>query len=349
MPRANHKLKERRLSLGLKQSELAARAKVSLRTVGLVENGKNVKPATLEAIANSLRLTVDEIVDEAEDDAFAEPGSILRYVAKFVQPEPMTFCASQFEAGEAIEMMQKYWQEHLARCESYPDADAYRIGCKTLIDKGFEIYRRRYLSIWNRNRSTLCFASRNRERIGVSVIIPVSDEAYENVLTGSWSFMDVTSEHVCDRSQNLIIDSGVEFADRKNGNRRKWSWYNLTDSLRFAVFYQLAVLSHDAAASDFRVISFGASPLNAERLEHNGFSNCNVDMPEFGFPVYEFSNCHDEDSREAHVRRTIASHCVQLFKQLMPSDLGGRAKRQLVRRALRAYQLLLLRSINRAA
>ncbi len=57
-----NKVREERLSLGLSQEELAARAGVHRTYVGMIERAeKNITLTNIEKIAKALKLSIDEI------------------------------------------------------------------------------------------------------------------------------------------------------------------------------------------------------------------------------------------------------------------------------------------------
>jgi transcriptional regulator with XRE-family HTH domain len=57
-----NKVREERLSLGLSQEELAARAGVHRTYVGMIERAeKNITLINIEKIAKALKLSIDEI------------------------------------------------------------------------------------------------------------------------------------------------------------------------------------------------------------------------------------------------------------------------------------------------
>jgi hypothetical protein len=170
------------------------------------------------------------------------------------------------------------------------------------------------------------------------VILPVADEPYEQLLSGKITFLDITAEHLRRRSQSLVIDSYVEFA-----TQRKGPWYNFTDALRFVVFYQIASLSLDTMADGFRMVSFGASPLNAERLAANGFRKLPAVMPDFKFPIYEFAA---QSTDEIEIERRTFAHYARFYQEKSVSDGGPALRQNLMRRYLHAYQLLLDRYPN---
>ncbi len=336
MPRCNDRLRELRKLQGHTQKELADKAIVGHRTLQKAEAGKTIDLDTIQSLAAALEVDPDEIIDLECLDALTEgPFSFNRYVRSRLRPDRIAYCADEEDAAAAIVQMREGWQHHIARETLKSLSPTYRDGYELLLSISFEDYQRRYVELWKRHRSTVLFATRSGKRNGISVILPVSADAYEDLRRGKTTFLDVSPQRVQQRSQHLIIDSTVEFASTRT--RR---WYDLTDSLRFVVFFQIASLSFDAVDAGFRILSFGASPLNAQRLSANGFRELPTRMPDFQFPLYEFSQRSVED---IDLERTTFAHYARLLQRTFVHELRQSMRQAIMRRCLRAYQRLLER------
>lgn len=336
MPRCNENLKKLRKLANWTQGQLAGFAIVGIRTVQKAEAGEEVNQETVDALAEVLGCSADAITRVDQDlDAISEgPWTIYRYLQSFVQPHPLAYCHSSKDAHAAILAMRESFSEHLNRCEPAALCSTGQLGFQRLQQLGVRPYCDRYLRIWESNKDTLLFAVRGQKRVGVSVVLPVTDAAYERFRSGDCTFMDLDSSCICESSQNLIVDSGVEF-----GGVDRRAWYEVTDSLRFAVFFQIAWLSRNPVASDFRILSFGASQLNTQRLEANGFQQCGT-MPVFGYPLLEFSG-PPADEVPAGVNKEATAQFVGWFKRLLPTHAITSVKQQALRQSLRIYQRLL--------
>lgn len=333
------RLRELRKQRGLNQQELADLAAVGKRTLQNAEAGVEGSMDTVILLAAALEVHPDEILDQEHVDALAQgPYEFHRYVNEFLHPEGCAYCADDEDAFAAVEQMRENWILHISGDDREVLPQPYRHGYDFLLASNFEDYRARYVSLWKQHRRTVLFATKSGRRTGISVILPVADEVYQQLLNGEITFLDITAEHLRERSQSLVIDSCVEFA-----RERKGPWYDFTDSLRFVVFYQIATLSFDTMAEGFRIVSFGASPLNAERLSANGFRKLPASMPDFHFPIYEFA---DHSKGEADIQRRTFEHYARIYQEKSASDGGLALKQNFMRRYLRAYQLLLDRYPN---
>lgn len=342
MPKGNSYIRERRRALGLTQVELSVRADVSVRMIQFAEKGdKVITRKSLELIAMALGVEYSEILQRNEssnrDALFEWPWSLAKFVREKVLPEQKAFCRLADEAVSGIKLMRDSWQIHL-NSSDFEGSSAIFTTADELLDEKYQAYKARYISLWHKNNSVLQFATLNGERTGISVVLPVSGYAYESLKCGQITFMDIAANDIEQSSQSLVLDSAVEFPN--TGAR---PWYKITDSLSLAVFYQIAALSMNPAASDFRMLSFGASATNIKRLESIGFRSRGVVMPDFGYQICEFTNSGSDLDFDAYAANSTLTHFTRLFKAVIPSDFGLKAKRRMLVQLLRIYQKLLHR------
>lgn len=313
VPRCNQELRRIRKDNGLTQTELAARALVARRSLQNAEAGKEVTLETIVAVAQVLRVKTKCLIDEDPRDAIQEgPWTAYRFLQQLSQPKPESFCHGPADVTEAIRQMRYGWDRQMK--EASNGDSRYDQGYNRVREIDWDSYLERYLLIWQRNRNSILFSTRAGVRTGVSVLLPISDEAYEKVLTGQHSFLDVTDDDIRPQSQNLLLDAAVEFPEFAPHSR-----YEVTGSLFFAILFQIASQSQDPIAKDFRILSFGASAANTARLEANGFTTMGSTMPEFNFPIYEFAastTSTKTDIKEFAVRAT-ATHYAGLISHFV--------------------------------
>jgi transcriptional regulator with XRE-family HTH domain len=305
MPRGSKLIRETRLRLGLSQLQLAIRATVSQRTIQFAEGGKaNITGQKLRLIAESLGLSYDEAVvaDPAisRDRADRLPWSISRFIQQKSAPGPESFCVDEASLLENVGKMRSNWKLHLERDGTDEAIEMFERGDQ-MLDQRLTRYQNRYLSIWKALPACFQLAQCDQACSGLVVVLPVTDDAYDRFRSGAISFMDINQDDIEFGSQNLVLDSATDFPVPGNTH-----WSRITDSLIFALFCRIASLSKDPLADDFRMISFGASEINMKRLESLGFLDCDVCMPEFNFPLCEFSvaACLQEDSHYANASTT---------------------------------------------
>nr|WP_286177727.1 helix-turn-helix transcriptional regulator [Rhodopirellula sp. JC639] len=314
--RRNQIIQQRRRELGMTQSQLAEEAELSLRTIQIVEKGRSsVRPETIHRIGDALGLTDDQLRDDTSKDAFDSwPWSL----SKFIQGDPTlsehAHCRGLEDARAAVRKMRASWGEHLKRSESPADGDGFAIADQKLDDE-YPRYEQRYLEIWKTNPNCILYSTAGTQRCGVTIVLPVTDRAYDELRQGKCTFMDVEASDVLPESQNLILDSAVEL----HGSHAQ-PWYGVTDSVSFTLFFQMALLSIDPTADGFRMLGFAASPINLKRLCGTGFSPCGVHMPEYGYEICEFSTGVGGQSNETYKRSATATHYVNLFKQFLPKN-----------------------------
>ncbi len=63
----------RRKAMGLSQNSLAQRARVSYHTIWRAENGKNLRKANLEQIADALNCSIDDLAIESSTGSGRDP------------------------------------------------------------------------------------------------------------------------------------------------------------------------------------------------------------------------------------------------------------------------------------
>jgi transcriptional regulator with XRE-family HTH domain len=334
-------IKERRSQLGLSQEDLAKRAGVAKRTIQSAESKsakarQSLRPKTLKAIATALNLESDALIEgpavDAED-AFGDDLLTLHgFVRRKILPSESSYCHSRFEAEAAIGLMRDSWRSHLLRSGRQLSEWSFAVADRILNER-FLTYQSRYLDIWQKNPGTIRFAVDGNRKTGVSVVLPVTDEAYDLLWRGEIDYLQITAEDILPNSQNIVIDSAVEFAENP-----KLSWFQITERLSYAVFSQLATLSVDPRADDFRMVSFGASDANIKRLRSNGFRVNGNQMPTFDFPLLEFAANNFDLTDDQYERTSTVAHVLHLLQRRLGANTATRVKRQVVSHALGALR-----------
>ncbi|MCB9924530.1 MAG: helix-turn-helix transcriptional regulator [Planctomycetaceae bacterium] len=356
MPRANSKfIREQRKRLGMSQLELSVQAEVAPRTVQFAESGedRNLSNRTLRAIASVFGVEYEDVVYLEGDgqingefsgdkrDAFQDwPWSLSDFIQGTAGPDQHAFCQSNTDARAAIQSMRQSWKEHLDRSEEAGDQSDFAKADEQL-NREYAQYEERYLSIWRANQNAILFSTIDQTRSGVCVVLPVTKTAYADVRWGKASFMDIEATAVVPQSQYLILDSAVEIPCDNSSK-----WYEVTNSLSFALFYQIALLSKNPVATGFRMLGFGASPTNLARLGGIGFSPCGVEMPEYGFQVCEFGLESDKQSIDGAKRALTTLHYANMFKIFSLTSVTLGEKQRMIRRALRLYQRIAKKYAN---
>lgn len=333
MPRANYRLKEKRQALGLTQEELAEEAGVSRRTVQRAEEGNEHTIAVLESLAAAVDLEYDEIVDN-QIDAFSDwPWKLFQYLKPSLLPKADAYCLDELDAIAAIRRMREQWFHHLKRTESSL-LNQEHFEANDLLNSEYQEYQERYVRIWKKNPSSFLYAVNNGIRVGLCFVLPVTDAAFERLLNGEISFMDISAGDVLVQSQNIILDSAVEFE-----NASKKPWFQLTDDLSFAIFHSIASLSVRPLDRSFRLLGFGASATNLDRLRTVGFQATGTKMPKYGYEICVFSSSSRElKAGTSHDQFTTLGHYARLLKRIIPRKPSLQTKRRLVSLALQAYK-----------
>ena len=306
MPQGSKLIREARMRLGLSQLELAIRANVSPRTVQFAEGGKaNVTAQKLRLIAETLGFTFAEVTASKqrinEDPADRLPWSVSRFIQQKSKLGPEAFCADEESLLANVLKMRTNWKLHL-ECEGTDGAIKMFERGDRMLDERLTFYQNRYLSIWKVLPECFQLAHCDDSCSGLVVVLPITDEAYDRFRSGKISFMDIGHQDIEPGSQNLVLDSATDFPVPGNTH-----WSKITDSVVFALFCRIASLSENPLADDFKMISFGASQINMNRLESLGFKDCGIRMPEFNFPILEFmiAGCTMDDEHFANASTTV--------------------------------------------
>lgn len=282
--------KKARNRLGLTHNELAELSGVSRRTIQNIEKDvPTVSPQSKRKVAVTLKMIADsdQAAYEQHADAFRRlPGLLFEHVARFSKRKgpDATRVPSMHEAEKIVRRMRENWKLHLEQvCDLKRNSRLRKID--VLLDERCDEYVDRYVQIWHRSRESLMCAVSKNEQTGGSIVLPVTDEAYEAFVAGERPYMDIRNGDILPQSQNLIYDSMVEFLDAPQR-----SWFDITNSLSATVMYQSVALSKDVTADNFRIASFEASPANAKRLKSVGFRRNGRHTKQYEFPIYEFAS-----------------------------------------------------------
>ncbi len=337
MPRGSQNIRRRRLAQGLSQLDLSLQIKVSVRTIQFAESGTvSISARMMEKIAEGLGLSYSEAclhVDVTEDDQFARlPWSLSRFIQQKASPGWHAFCHDSDSLLTVVQLMRDNWKLHLVDDGTEEAIEIFERGDR-LLDERLTFYQDRYLSIWRENPECFQLATCDGVCSGLAIVLPVTDDAYRRFRHGEISFMDIAADDILPESQNLILDSATDFP-----GSGKIPWSRITDSLAYAVFCRIATLSKDPAADDFRMLSFGASRLNLNRLISLGFEDCRMEMPDFKFPVCEFSldKCVESDGKYANASTTTLF--ARLIRPLNMTSAKSAITKRVVRAGLKALQ-----------
>ncbi|MFG0263382.1 MAG: helix-turn-helix domain-containing protein [Novipirellula sp. JB048] len=336
MPKGSIKISQTRKELGLSQRELAVQAGIAVRTLQFAEAGKQrLSAKMLRRIAAALELPYEQVIQErvpSEDQFDSWPWSLSQFIQRKTVPSEQAFCEDEADVCNIIRRMRESWSVHLEGSPASEYDEIFQAGNRKL-NEHYSDYEARYLSLWQRHPQTLIASTSDGVRNGASVVLPVTDSAYERLRDGKLSFMDIGPEDVLDESQNLVLDSAVEFADTRTP-----AWYKVTDSLSYAVFCQIAMLAKDPLADDFRMISFGASSTNMRRQKSIGFLYSTKVMPGFDYPICEFAQQYDGGSDDTYTRVSTTAHYAHLFHRVVGSKFRSATRRRVIVKALSAFQ-----------
>ncbi|SMP74772.1 Transcriptional regulator, contains XRE-family HTH domain [Neorhodopirellula lusitana] len=332
MPRGSYKIRAKRKQLGLSQVHLAARADLAVRTVQFVEGGKEqVTLQTIKRIAGALELELQDAIcddDAIQDDRFESlPWSFSKFIQERVVPGADSICESREHAIKVIRQMRESWKVHLDSTQSYDNQNVFG-AAEEMLSGAMDDYIDRYLEIWDRLPSTLQLATEGDSIYGASVVLPVTDDAFERLQDGEITFMDIGADDILDQSQNIVLDSVVEFTGTGNP-----AWHKVSANLSYVVLCQIASHSVSPVCDTFRMVSFGASPLNMKRLLSSGFQMNGSVMPTYEYPLCTFS-VRDHLPSKDYIASSTTAHFAHLVKSYSLSKFAARSRRRVITNTL---------------
>ncbi len=116
---------------------------------------------------------------------------------------------------------------------------------------------------------TVVLAQRRRKTVGMSIVLPLKPEAYEEVYAGRLQSSRVRVEDLCVPSRHLLIEACAEHPATLRDTQ-----INPTRSLLMCLALQLSALMRyqpGTTAGKYRWLSFAGTPTSQTRLLNTGF------------------------------------------------------------------------------
>lgn len=135
--------------------------------------------------------------------------------------------------------------------------------------------------------STIVFASDQRIRIGVCIVLPVNEAVYNDIKSGSMPSYDCRAQHLLPRSPQLIVE-----ALTMRPGELQTAVSEPTRCMLIALASQQAHLTDVAGIASrvpMRMLAPGGTPENCERLIAFGYKKTNTKMAGTGVDLYERS------------------------------------------------------------
>lgn len=334
MTHANAQLKQARQSLGLSQLQLATRAGVSSRTVQFAESGQSVSIGTMRRIAGALGMQPDQLVridPGTGQDAFAElPWSVADRFRNNHDFDEGTLCRNEAEVVETVRQLRENFSVQIQKWGSAQDQQEALLRDRA-IDQVYFRYEQRYVDLWRKNPGCIRLDRFEDTVGGVSIVLPLTAESFQAFRNGRLAWLDISPEDLTDQSQYLLLDSVTEFT-----KQCRRPWYQVTKSLSFIMFNQVASLAQSPNQPDFEMVSFSASPLNEQRLGTFGFIAEPTSEPEFSYPIFWFGEDPRILGREEYSSWATFKHFAMLIKSVDKTVL----RRRMIRNVLSMFKRL---------
>ena len=339
---------------GLTQQQAADLAMISRRQVQKIERGDSVGTKSRFALADALGIPANKGFNEISRsevglasrsiesaDALLAPPSRLDQSLQRVPDNPdlgRRFSAAEVEFN--VRRMRRSWQRHLDLSSRKTGNSEYvQFAADQYLNENVEAYVQRYMELWHHLPDVIQISRVRGRKTGMSVVLPVSADAYRELKLGQKSFMEVGTDDLQRNSGHLVVDSLVEFDDAP---RRQW--YDVTSSLRDAIIWQVIHLAGYPLPESLRILSFGASPSNAKRLQASGFVELRQPMKDLGYALFEFAR-DNSDLEEVYTRCESSKVFASLISRLL-SDKSSVSARLRVKRAAIMGTMQMLQNID---
>lgn len=165
-------------------------------------------------------------------------------------------------------------------------------------------YYKHAIDAWLFNPWTIAFATVDRERVGCWRVLPLTDEAYDDVYNGRRSIDACTVEDFVMPSGSIYIEAMGERQDFSDISTR-------TEQLIHCLFIQVAQLSMGRQKiSPLRIMTMYVGKTNESYAKPFGFVHTGTSMQDMGFPLMEM------DQDKGAIMHLIIKRLQELLAEL---------------------------------
>lgn len=220
-------------------------------------------------------------VPEGEDSHLQGVDALLGLFLDYVWGAivtPQTLGKNEKDVALGVRLMMASVGRQLAGDRQLGDEGAIR-RAEAHMAIAFDDYRDRAVALWRRAPWSLCFGVTDRQRVGASLVLPLSEAAYDALLAGERTSHSLGPDDLAVPSRHLFLENVGHRAPTS------YPWFGkATAQTKRAIHVQLAALTLGAdprASPPFRFLSLGATPLNIRRLKAAGFRPTGRFMKDF--------------------------------------------------------------------
>lgn len=212
-------------------------------------------------------------------------GSLLGWLRDEVTFSDRVFCRDEAEVVEAATMIVRCAGRLVAQDDSIADDRAQRIG-EELMHRSRDEYAAWLLRFWRLAAHTVLFAVNNDERVGASVVIPLTDEAYLRFRNGAVHDGDLTPNDMQHTSSRLLFHALAREPRTSPRGRLQLGLAQVHTGT-----YQLAHLCEPVWENRRcpRFLSFAANAENESKASNYGFRDIGTKLQRTGFRVLELA------------------------------------------------------------
>lgn len=279
------------------------------RSAGFAFNEKNVQAALYDkaafsdgmlfALATWFEEAPESIVEFTLDRPKFADRKMTDYLMLGMQPlierlsgeqrlRPQAFFKDERDVDRAVEII---WSDvEVAEGEApeqplktqFPTKESLRFR----LPRSQKYYRNMLLEIWRKNYKSIVFVvTPNRNKVGVSGVLPISKATYNDIRDGRRSPYDLGEKDILSESKYQFILIGTLRGD----NRNKTSIQDQTKALASTLFIQVALMAEPKLAG-LRILTFATTPEDNLRLRQNGFEPLPTMVPEANQPYFEMNS-----------------------------------------------------------
>lgn len=210
-------------------------------------------------------------------------------VSELFSVHELSFCRNPQDIQAAARLV----VTDVGRCHSakeLTEAEAIQLGvevmCRTLDE-----YVAQLESWWQCNPRTVMFAVRREKgkpyrRVGVTVIVPITEDFYVRMARGEASDMDLTPTDIVYPSARFHVNAVAE--ERDVSKKRLLAFGR---AVIHTGSYQIAMLSPELEKNTAypAIVTFAGTKVTEQRVANTGYSNAGHEMPRVGKPVFTLS------------------------------------------------------------
>ncbi|WP_152054220.1 hypothetical protein [Tautonia marina] len=210
-----------------------------------------------------------------------------RFVGKLVREG--TLCRDEKDVATAVAMIFATVGRHVTRDAALADAEAIT-AAEAIIGLSRDAYLERAVAWWRKAHWSMAFAVVNRQRVGCSCVLPLTDDAYAAVRAGRQLDYELTADDLAVPSRSFLLEAEAERSDADYPQIRKRTGRQLHTLLLQVARLSLPESPVPYLGCPIRILSFAGTPVNRARLLKLGFRPTGNRLPVHNLEILELDD-----------------------------------------------------------